>query len=100
MLPYDIALVEKEFESGMTRSEIMDLYDMLGGREVFPIELRAGEHSCSAMGFITAEAADSLDYDYETSGLEAFVANILDDMDNESEDCTYHFNGLKIWLSR
>lgn len=33
MLSYDIALIEKEFGYGMTRSEIMDLYDMLVGGE-------------------------------------------------------------------
>lgn len=97
---YGIALREKEFEYGLNRNDVIDLFDMLGNAEVYPIELEAREHECSAMGFITTEAADSLDYDYERSGLHDFIANILDDMDNETEDCTYEFKGVKIWLSR
>lgn len=97
---YGIALREKEFEYGLSRNDIIDLFDMLGGLEVYPIELLCKECLSSAMGFITTEAAYSLDYDYERSGLHDFIANILNDMDNETEDCTYEFKGIKIWLSR
>lgn len=97
---YGIALREVEGERGLTRSDVLDLFDMLGGEEVFPLELEAREHECSAMGFISAEAAYALDYDYEYSGLHDFIAGVLDDMRNESEDCTYEFKGVKIWLSR
>ena len=97
---YGIALREKECTDGLRRHDVIDLFDMLGGVEVYPIELLAKEHECSAMGFITVEAADSLGYDYERSGLHDFVANILDDMNNETEDCTYEFKDVKIWLSR
>lgn len=100
MKNYDIAMIEKPFEDGLTRTDIQVLLDWINGEEVYPIEICAEDHECSAMGFITADAADQLDFDYEMSGLEAFVANILDDMNNESEDCSYEFKGLKIWLSR
>jgi len=97
---FGIALREKEGEYGLNRNDVVELFDMLGKAEAFPIELEAREHECSAMGFITVEAAESLYYDYENSGLHRFVANILDDMNNETEDCTYEFKGIKIWLSR
>lgn len=51
------------------------------------------------MGFITPEAAEALEYEYQT-GLREFVANILDDMGNESEDGTYEYKGIRIHLSR
>ena len=97
---YGIALREKECVDGLTRNDIIDLFDMLDNVEAFPIELLAREHECGAMGFITPEAADLLDYDYESSGLRDFIADILDDMNNETEGCRYEFKGIKIWLSR
>ena len=95
-----IALREKEFTDGLNRSDVIDLFDMLGETEAYPIELLAKEHECAAMGFITVEAADAVEYDYERSGLHDFIANILDDTENESDSCEYEFRGIKIWLSR
>lgn len=101
---FGIVLKEKQIMSGLTRSEVLDLFDMLTNTEAFPIELEAMEHECSAMGFIDPEYADILDYDYERSGLHKFIANILDDIDNENDDGVYEYeyNGYKvpIYLSR
>lgn len=97
---YGIVLKEKESTYGLTRSDMIDLFNMLDNIEAFPIELEAKYHECSAMGFITPEAAELLDYDYEESGLHDFVALILDDMNKEADDCEYEFRGIKIWLSR
>ena len=99
-MKFGIALKEKPFTLGLCRSEIMDLYDMLGGEEVYPIELEARMQECSAMGFITADAARACDFDYEASGLHDFIAAVLDDMTQESEDSIYHFEGVNIWLSK
>lgn len=99
-MEYGLVLKEKEFVSGLTKVEVMDLFDMLSNVEAFPIELEAKTHECSAMGFITPEAAELLDYDYENSGLHDFIAMILDDMENETDTCEYEFRGVKIWLSR
>lgn len=102
MMKYGIVLREKEFTNGLTKNDVTDIFDMLNDIEAYPIELEARKHECSAMGFITIEAAELLDYDYEESGLglHDFIANILDDMENESDDCEYEFKGIKIWLSR
>lgn len=99
-MEYGIVLREKEFTKGLTKNDVIDLFDMLYNVEAYPIELEAREHECSAMGFITPEVAELFDYDYEESGLHDFIANILDDMENESDNCEYEFNGVKIWLSR
>lgn len=100
MVGYGIVLREKEFTNGLTRNDVIDLFDMLNNTEAYPIELEARYHECSAMGFVTPEVAELFDYDYEESGLHDFIANILDDMENESDDCEYEFKGIKIWLSR
>ena len=103
-MKFGIAMKEKPFTEGLLRSEIMDLYDMLGGEEVYPIELEARMQECSAMGFITVDAARACDFDYEASGLHDFIAAVLDDMTQESEDSIYHFEGvnegINIWMTR
>jgi len=97
---FDIVLKEKPFVEGLVKSEIVDLLDMCNNPEVYPIELEARDHECSAMGFISVDAADLLVYDYEATGLHDFIANILDDMENENESCVYEFKDLLIYLSR
>lgn len=95
---FGITLVEKYNVDGLTKAEVMEMYDQMDGDEAYPLEISGCE--TSAMGFITPEAAEILDYDYEDSGLNDFVAVILDDMNNESEDGTYEFRGIRIHLSR
>ena len=80
--------------------EIKSLFNLLLTDEVYPIEIQSNCES-SAMGFITSEAADKIDYAYETNTYFAnFITDILDDMKNESEDHIYKYRGLKIWLGR
>ena len=79
---------------------MIDLFNLLDSENVYPIEIPAKEHESFAMGFITSNAANELEFDYEKSGLNDFIAGILDDMEKESNDCRYEFKGIKIWLSR
>ena len=97
---YGLVLKEKYGTDGMTKTEITDLLDMLDGTEAYPIELSAYAQESSAMGFITPEAAELIEYDYEYSGLHNCIARILDDMCRESDNCEYEFKGIKIWMSR
>lgn len=103
---YGIALREKPVMFGLDKQDIDTLYNIAAGPsnddtfEVYPIEIEAKEHESSAMGFITPEAAEHFDYDYEKSGLCDFVAAILDDMNNESADHSYTFKGINIYLDR
>lgn len=96
---FGIALKEKPGMDGLTKQDVAELYDMLDGEEAFPLELEPDFVESSAMGFITPEAAEALEYEYQT-GLREFVVNILDDMENESEDGTYEYKGIRIHLSR
>ena len=95
---YDVVLCEKPFDEGLTLEEIQTMYPMLNNKEAYPIEIEAREHGSSAMGFITPEAADTLDYSY--TELMEYIASILDDMNKENSDCCYTFNNLAIYLSR
>ena len=92
---YDVVLTERPHDCGLSKSEIMDLIDMTIG-DVIPLDI-VGDYS-SAMGFITLDAADALNYDFDK--MNEYVKNIINDMENESEDCTYKFDILTIWLSR
>lgn len=99
-MKYDVVLIEKPFFEGISFLEIKSLFNLLLTDEVYPIEIQSNCES-SAMGFITSEAADKIDYAYETNTYFVnFITDILDDMKNESEDHTYKYRGLKIWLGR
>ena len=97
---YEIVLMEKEAIDGLDKYSIINLFNMLSSKDAYPIELEAKEHECSAMGFISVKAAESLNYDYESSGLHDYIASILDDMNNESLNCEYKFKEISIYLSR
>lgn len=100
---YSIALKEKPLDSGLTRAEVCDLFDMLNDTEGFPLDFE-GVNSV-AMGFISAKDAETINYDFKAlSGLEKMIEEILSDMDKEDPDCEYTFRSedieLSIWLSR
>lgn len=100
-MEFGLALIEKKRNDGLTKSEAMDLFDMLNDAEAYPIEIFAQAHESTAMGFISASAADSLNYEYyEGSELCNFVAAILDDGNLESEGGICRFRGVQIWLGR
>ena len=47
MKAFDVALIERPNDEGLERSEVMDLYDMVGGEQVIPIEIsNAGSAIC------------------------------------------------------
>lgn len=96
----DVVLIEKPGMDGLTMSDITGLYIMLNNGVGYPIELSAKLHESTAMGFITPDAAEQLDFDYDKSGLHDFVSAILDDMNLESPNHLYNFNGITIWLTR
>lgn len=96
---FGVVLKEMYGARGMTRTDVIDLFDMLDDVQAYPIELMAHVRETSAMGFITPNSAKLLEYDYDVSGLSDFIANILDNQD-DTETNEYEFNGIKIWLSR
>lgn len=101
-MKYGMVVKEKEFFTGLTMQNIQELYGKLDGTEAYPVEIEAKNHECSAMGFITPATAESLDYAYvyKDSGLCLFIADVLDDMEKESDTHEYMYEGVSIWLSR
>ena len=97
---YEVVLKEKPLDEGLTRSEVMDLFDILSGVNGIPMEIQG--NNSTAMGFIIPEEAERMDYDF--SELENVVRSILNDMENENESCTYQcpnkYGTTTIWLSR
>ena len=118
MINFDVALLEKEGNTGLILEEIKMLYNFCanplnnGRDEVSLVELSAKDHESTAIGFITPAAYDKLDWDLEASGFHNFITSIMDDMELEDKLAfhsyelsgkTYHlyeFKGLKIWLNR
>ena len=100
---FDVALIEKPFFDGLSFADVLRLFSLLSideTDEVYPIDIQSDCQS-SAMGFITSEAADKIDYAHEANTcFGSFIRDILNDMDKESEDHIYEYRGLKIWLER
>lgn len=99
---FDVVLKEKMAEDGLTRHDVNFMFDMLPqSAEVYPVEFynRAGESS--AMGFITAEAADKLEFHTDDkSPLGEYIGGILADIKKESYNNEYEFRGCKIYMTR
>ncbi len=105
MVKYDVALLEKPGNEGLFREEITMLLDKLDTRQdqlsVYPMEIENSSGESSAMGFITEEGADKLDYLYDNmSELGCRIRRILEDMDNERPDKTYQLGEVTIFLDR
>ena len=100
---YDICLLEKPEVDGLDRNDITRLLNIMDpSAQIYPIDLESRRYPCSAMGFITSNAAEKLDYDYEKSGLHDFIATILDTTPGEGENTPdireYTFKGLRIHI--
>ena len=97
---YNIVLKEKMLDEGLNREELNDLYDLVSGVDVIPIEIQ-GEFS-TAMGFINLTDADYMNYNY--TKLKEFIRTILNDIDKENDSCEYEIEnkyGIStIFLSR
>ena len=97
---YNVVLIEKALDEGMTRSEIFDLLDLVSGEEYNPIEIE-GNNSV-AMGFIDHEMDELIDFDH--TQIKNFVREILNDMELENDDCSYEIDRvwgkITVWLSR
>ena len=90
---YDIVLIERELDDGLTPEEIIALVREFKDKAVIPVEF-TGEFS-TAMGFITQEKAEELLYMYtEESDIYSKITEILDDMEKENGAGEYTFNVL------
>ncbi len=97
----DAAFIEKEDTEGLTRSEIMNLLDVLDNEPVYPLEINDPDGNSTAMGFIRAASADIIDYRYANeSDFGKSISAILADMNLESENEEYSICNLKVYITR
>ena len=85
MKTYDIVLIEKPLDEGLTKQECDKMFDMISGQEAITLDIQ-GENS-AAMGFISVSAAEKMEYNM--SVLKMFVTNVLNDMGCESDTGEY-----------
>ena len=105
MKKFDVVLLERELS--LTKKDIADILSILPDGETFiPLEIE-GEYS-AAMGFITYEAADRIDFLTDKDHyFYRFIKGILDDMGKENllgvynyEEVTDGDRPLRILLTR
>lgn len=95
---YGMALIKKDGIEGLTKDDILELLDIIGEKEVYPIEIFARKRECSAMGFITHKAAETFTYAYRNSTLHYMISDFLDGATTPHKNNTYEHKGIKIWL--
>ncbi len=97
---YNIVLLEKPLDEGLTAEECTKMFDMLSGSTALPIDIQA-ENAC-AMGFVNRLDAEFMDYDF--TELTNIVTNILNDMEKENPTHEYNIpnaHGLsRLYLAR
>lgn len=100
----DVALIEKEVQCGLTKNDILYLFDKLkitdDNAEVYLLEVDNPNGTSSAMGFITKEMAETIDYDYESCGLIGIIQDVLADVDNENVNKIYVTKGIEVYITR
>lgn len=95
---FDMALIERPGESGLTLADCQELFGRLNQKEAYPIEIMASKVESSAMGFVTRGAAAKLGFDYDC--VSHAVRTILEDMDLEVPDHAYRLCGIDVSLER
>lgn len=66
---YDVVLIEKPVGCGLKKTEVLDIFDTLTSDEAYPVEIEAEKHESSAMGLITTQAAEKLDFNEILAGI-------------------------------
>lgn len=98
---YDVILKEKPIDEGLGKTEIIEMLSNLKDEEIIPLEIEATKTDSSAMGFITYQAVEMLNFYYkEGSNFGKFIIEILEDMNKENKDCHYKFGVLDIYMDR
>ena len=92
---YDVVLLEKPIDKGLTKSDVNTMLDMLSEEESIPFEVNNPNGSSSAMGFIGIDAADRL-ANSVSYGLPEFLEGVLDDMEKESPNNQYVYT-IRNW---
>lgn len=86
-MKYDVVIKQIDGFSGLELMEVTTMYSYLKGTEGCTFTVEAKEHECVALGFVTPKTEARLEYNLEP--LKEKIAEILDDMELEREDCSY-----------
>lgn len=98
---FDMALIEKTLDEGLTREDITELSDRIGDTQVIPIKIQS-EYS-AAMGFISQKAMERMRCDLWE--ITECVKLILESMTPDDNDNRYEYrhsdgNVFRFWLER
>lgn len=104
-IKYDAAVIEKPGSDGLNQSDINKLLAIIGPHAekhgVYPIEIYNRNGESTAMGFISAESADKIEYGYDNdSEFGIQIGWILADMNLENKDQSYNICGLNVYIGR
>ena len=92
---FDVCLIENEVDSAyLTRGDLIELVKLSKTEQMIPLEVEG--NASIAMGFIDYDAAESLDFLLDA--LKEFIAQILNGEMEESEDHTYRFTKLDVYI--
>ena len=91
---YDIAVYQTD--CGLSKASYIELLNMVDSDNVLPLDLDASDTEAFAIGFISTEAADALNYDYD--GLQTYLSMIMGDISKENDNCEYSYNGLSVYM--
>lgn len=94
----DVACWEKPVGEGLTKQEVMSLYDILKEGEALPLEIDNPNGTSVAIGFIAMASAENMNYDFYA--LKLGIESILEDMEKESDSGCYSFLGCDVFLTR
>ena len=105
---YNVILLERPGSEGLSCEDIIRLMQFIDlDKTYYPVEFEKANVNSSAMGFVSAEAAEILEFDYDSdSELAQFIYSILNDMEKESPDHVYEFtwkseeDPIRIYLDR
>lgn len=78
---YNIVLLEKPLNEGLSIDEVICMYRMLSSTEALPVDIQIQGGYYRALGFIAQYNAELMSYDY--SLLEGKVKEIIGDMGKE-----------------
>lgn len=90
---YDVILLERPGSEGLSCEDIIRIMQFIDlDKTYYPVEFDKANVDSAAMGFVSAEAAEILEFDYDSdSELAQFIYSILNDMKKESPDHVYEF---------
>jgi hypothetical protein len=91
---YDIAVYQTDY--GLSKASYMELLNMVSSDNVLPLDLDASGTEAFAIGFLSTEAAEALNYDYD--GLQTYLSYIMGDISKENDNCEYSYNGLSVYM--